>query len=117
MPTGLTPGTLPGDPAPGTLPQYFDILFAPSGQVLNTDQGVIALWVRDPDKTPHPRLKRRPASFTTGTPGLDDPTVFDAAGEQVLVVVSPRTGLIATQPVTKGSDPHAAAKDGINSGL
>ncbi len=97
------------------LPQYFDILFAPSGQVLNTDSGVIALWIRDPDKTVHPRLAN-PAQFTT-TPGLDDPTVFDAAGEQVLVVVSPRTGLIATQPVTKGSDPHAAAKDGINSGL
>ena len=104
-----------GAPA-GTLPQYFDILFAPSGQVLNTDQGVIALWIRDPDKTHHPRLKDQTV-FATGTPGLDDPTVFDAAGEQVLVVVSPRTGLIATQPVTKGSDPHAAAKDGINSGL
>ena len=111
IPTGLPPG----NPTPGTVPQYFDVLFAPSGQVLNTQDAVVVLWLRDPDKTPHPRLDD-PALFAT-SPGADTGKSFDAAGEQVLVTVYARTGLIATHPVSKGSDPYAAAKDGLNSGL
>jgi hypothetical protein len=97
-------------------PQFFDVLFAPSGQVLYASEGsVLALWVRDPDKVGHPRLDN-PAAFTA-TPGLDTGTPFNAAGEQVLVTVYTRTGLIATHPVSNGADPFAAAKDGLNSGL
>lgn len=83
---------------------YFDILFSPTGQVMNNSNGIICLWMRDPEQTPHPRLP-------------DDATGFDAAGEQVLVVVYTRTGMIATQPVTRGTDPYSAAKDGVNIGL
>jgi prepilin-type N-terminal cleavage/methylation domain-containing protein len=78
---------------------FFDVLFAPSGEVLGADGGLIALWVRDADKAADPRAD------------------FDAAGEQVLVTVYPKTGLIATHPVSRGADPYLAARDGLNSGL
>jgi Tfp pilus assembly protein FimT len=95
---------------------YFDILFAPSGAVMYNPSGLICLWVRDPDKVPHPRLD--PA---TGTP--NDFAGFNAAGEQVLVTIYTGTGLIATHPVNPSGltlptyDPYQYAKDGINSGL
>lgn len=89
--------TTGGVTATGT--QHFDVLFTPSGQVLGAPGGLIALWVRDQEKVADPR------------------GAFDQAGEQVLVAVYPRTGAIATHPVTNGTDPHAAAKDGLNSGL
>ena len=108
--------------------QFFDVLFSPSGQVLGSSEGFIALWVRDPDKTPHPRLTAGDANrlderLADGSDG------FNAAGEQVLVTVYTRTGLIATHPVTQPSGvaptaagydpllPYTAARDGLNSGL
>ncbi len=116
--TPLNPYYVPGQPTttvgvtmdPGTVAaptyQYFDILFAPSGQVLNNASGVIVLWVRDPDKLAgHPRLP-------------DDATGYDLAGEQLLVTIYTRTGFIATHPVsTIGGNPYLFALDGTNSGF
>ena len=82
------------------LPSHIDVMFAPNGQVTTATGGLVCLWVRAPkDDVPDPRNN------------------FDQAGEQVLVAVYPRTGMIATHPVTQGTDPYAAAKDGLNSGL
>lgn len=82
----------------------FDVLFAPSGQVLDQTAGLIAFWVRDPNKP-------------EGVPSLDPLTNFDAAGEQVLVAVYTKTGAVATHPVVSASTPYQAAKDGINAGF
>ncbi|MGL6076441.1 MAG: pilus assembly FimT family protein [Fimbriiglobus sp.] len=110
---------------------YFDIMFSPSGQVVNNSSGLICLWVRDTTKPiSHPRQ-----FDTTGfsdCDGFDSAGValppeqrpYDNAGQQSLVVVYTRNGLIATQEVqpppatrTVGYDPYLYAKDGINSGL
>ena len=97
----------------------FDIIFAPSGQVLNNNAGLICLWVRDTSKgVAHPRLDP-----TTGA--CDPSVVFDAAGQQALVVLNTKNGLISTQeiiPPPPGAnpttyDPYRTAKDGINNGL
>lgn len=97
----------------------FDIIFSPSGQVLNNNAGLICLWVRDMSKgVAHPRL-----DSTTGA--CDPSVVFDAAGQQALVVLNTKNGLISTQeiiPPPAGSnptayDPYRSAKDGINNGL
>ena len=84
---------------------YFDILFAPSGQVLNNSNGYIALWIRDPEKNgnTNPRLP-------------DDATGYDQAGEQVLIVVYTRGGYVSTQPVAPGTKPHLYLTSGINTG-
>lgn len=101
----------------GATQGYVDVLFSPNGTVMYTPGGVVCLWVRDPEKTPHPRI---------GPTGVaDDRAAYDAAGEQALVVVYTHTGLIATHPpagppagAPAGSfDPYQYAKDGINSGL
>ncbi len=89
-----------------------DVLFAPTGEVLNATQGKIVLWVRNPD-FPHPR--------TSG----DTRPQYEAAGEMSLVVVYTKTGAVTTQPVKlpapvvfgPGETPHDNAKDGINSGI
>ncbi len=80
----------------------FDVIFTPSGQVLNNTAGYIVLWVRDPDKG------------TGGTPWLD----FANAGEQVLVCIYTGTGTIATQPPfpTAGSQ-YQYVTDGQYGGL
>ena len=108
-----TIGVAPTMDASGT---YFDIVFAPSGQVLNNASSMICLWVRDPEKVPHPRQN--------STADCDPRIVFDNAGEQALVVVSVKSGLINTQPVnpppaapTVGYDPYIFARDGLSSGL
>jgi prepilin-type N-terminal cleavage/methylation domain-containing protein len=100
--------------------QYFDVLFNPSGQVMYNPNGIICLWVHDPDKAAHPRED-------PNTPGTwNDYAGFNAAGEQSLVTVYVRSGLIATHPVVPpqnatspiaGYDPYQFAKDGMNSGL
>ncbi len=119
-PVTTTFGVSPVFPA-GQQP-YFDVLFSPSGQILNnaTGSGIICLWVRDPDKVAHPRF-----DAATGIPaGVDRRAEFDAAGEQVLVTIYTQTGLIATHPPVPppvpsipGFDPYQYAKDGANSGL
>lgn len=88
----------------------FDILFSPSGQVLGNANSLICLWVRNPENVPHPR---------PGPTGTEDLVAYNAAGDQVLVVVSTRSGLISTQPVNPPPDvdPYRFAKDGQNNGL
>ena len=78
----------------------FDVLFTPSGQVFApASNSVIALWVRDPNKTTNP---------------FD----FANAGEQVLVVVYPKTGMISTSLVHPDlNDAHKNAREGINAGI
>ena len=95
---------------------FFDILFSPSGQVLNNNSGLVCLWVRETSKVAHPRLD--------GSGNLDTVLGLDAGGAQVLVVVNTRNGLLSTQPIAPppaapsvSYDPYAFAKDGINSGL
>jgi hypothetical protein len=98
-------------PGPALNPNgVLDVLFAPSGEVMNATQGKIVLWVRNPD-FPHPR--------TTG----DTRPQYEAAGEMSLVVVYTKTGAVATQPVKLPApafppgSPHDNANDGINSGI
>ena len=82
---------------------------------------VIVLWVRTNDKVAHPRL----ADPTSPTPSqLDLRSTHDDAGDQVLVTVYVRSGLISTHPVTPpptapaaGYDPYSFTKDGKSSGL
>lgn len=91
---GITPKDLP-------VPlEYFDILFTSSGQVYSPGTtSIIALWVRD-------------SSLST------NPYDFANAGEQVLVVVYPRTGSVSTCLVNPdAADPHKNAREGINAGL
>lgn len=98
--------------APAGQQPFFDILFAPAGSVMNTgaDPGLIFLWVRDPDLTPHPRLPT-------------DAAGYNAAGEQVLVTIYTQTGLISTHPVKPppyadpANEPYQFARDGADSGL
>lgn len=79
---------------------YFDVLFSSSGQVYAaTSTSITALWVRDPTKT-------------------GNPFDFPNAGEQVLVVVYPKTGSISTCLVNAGpGGAHKFAYEGINAGL
>jgi hypothetical protein len=82
----------------------FDVLFAPSGQVLNQTVGLLAFLIRDPNKP-------------DGFPSLDPLSNYDTAGEMAIVSVATKTGAIATHPVLPGPDPFLAAKTGINAGF
>jgi len=99
--------------------QYFDVLFSPSGQVLNAPNGLICLWVRDSSKLLN--LNNHPRLDLTGN--CDSLTQYNSAGQQILVVIYTRTGAIATQQVAPPPaaptvyDPYSFAKDGINAGL
>lgn len=79
---------------------FFDVLFSSSGQVhAATSTSITALWVRDPTKTGNPHD-------------------FPNAGEQVLVVIYPKTGSISTCLVNPNpADTHKFAYEGINAGL
>lgn len=110
------PGVIPA----GATTAYFDVLFAPSGAVMYNPSPLIALWVRGADKVLHPRL----GDPTAAAPSLlDRRAEYDEAGEQVLVIVYTRSGLIATHPLVpppagpQPFDPYRNARDGINSGL
>ncbi len=105
--TGETPLDLPKDVAIDAgqsvlvttalgLPLPLDILFSPSGGVLNQPgvAGKIIFWVRDTSKDP------------------------SAPGEQFLVVIQVRTGFIAVHPVDAYSGlPYRFANDDRSSGL
>lgn len=119
---GVYPRTTPDPANPAGPPLVsFDILFSPTGTVLYNPNAAIVLWVRGLNKVDHPRL----ADPTNPAPTqLDLRSSYDEAGEQVLVTVYVRSGLIATHPVnpppptpTYGYDPYKNAKDGQNSGL
>ena len=105
---------------------YFDIVFAPSGQVLNNANSLISLWVRSRNvDDPTDSLKFNPRLDPTGATFCDPRALFEASGEQALIVVSVKSGLINTQPVspppatgaTAGHDPYSFARDGLSSGL
>ena len=90
---------------PSTTPGDFDVLFAPSGQVLNQTVGLLAFLVRDPNKP-------------EGIPlSLDPYSDFDNAGQMALVAVYTKTGAVATHPVVSAATPFQAAKDGVNAGF
>jgi hypothetical protein len=107
---------------------YIDILFSPSGQVLYNTKGLICLWVRDPEKLQqagfsHPRLGD-PLPYGTPTQLDLRRPLFDNAGDQILVTIYTRTGLISTHAVapppyapSPAYDPYQFAKDGKSSGL
>jgi prepilin-type N-terminal cleavage/methylation domain-containing protein len=85
---------------------FIDILFAPNGEVLHAGRFPrIIFWVRN----------------TTYLPPATNPrTAMNAAGEMALVVIYPKTGAVATQPVLlppNFGDPYQAAKDNVNTGL
>lgn len=92
----------------------FDVLFAPSGEVMNAPSGKTVLWVRD---------VRLPAPRPNGAAGPDFRSKYEEAGEMALIVVYSRTGTIATQPVTLPTgenvpnNPYSATADGVNTGL
>jgi prepilin-type N-terminal cleavage/methylation domain-containing protein len=109
---GPTPGVPPV--AAGT---NFDVLFSPSGQVMNQTAGVIALAVRDSYKFPTPTTAAPNNWLTNPTNAAND---YRRAGEMILVAIYPKTGTVATKPVQEplaGQDPYFFAKDAINSGL
>ncbi len=84
---------------------YFDVLFAPNGEVLNTTRGKTIFWVRNPTFFP---------GLTLVSPRVD----YEKAGQMGLIVIYTKTGAIATQPVTlPPGDPYAATRDGFNTGL
>ena len=87
----------------------FDILFNPSGSLVGTNGGVVCLWLRHKD-----RLRDE-----TGDAAANPRTAnnFDKAGQQLLVVISSRTGLISTQPVNDVGSPYLFATDGKNNGV
>lgn len=83
---------------PPTSPDpYYDIVFTPSGQVvgnIGANNGKIILWVRDSSQDP------------------------DQPGDQTLVTVFTRSGLIAAFPVDLGGlDPYSFTRDPRSSGL
>lgn len=100
-------------PLSGTSPnQFYDILFAPGGEVIGKTTGFIGLLLRD--------VNRVPASVQLGT--TPNPNDYDKAGEMIAVAIYTRTGAIATQPVANvagqaGGDQFNFAKDAINTGL
>jgi hypothetical protein len=73
-----------------------DILLSPTGQVTRSNQtlGKVMLWVRDANVT-------------------------KVTGEQYLVVINTKTGLVGTYPVdiTVGGDPYSYTKSGRGSGM
>ena len=94
------------DPVSGN-PVYFDILFAPSGRVLNNSEGYIVLWIRDPEKF-------------QGNPY----NAYEQAGEQVLIVVYTRSGYVSTQPIKPppynlrpNPEPYVTPHDYVTSGV
>ena len=82
----------------------FDLLFAPSGEVINASSGRTVFWVRDV----------RLPFVITGTRQQ-----YEEAGQMALIVVYSKTGAIATQPVLMppNPDPYAATRDAVNTGL
>ncbi|CAN5568730.1 hypothetical protein BH11PLA2_BH11PLA2_35710 [soil metagenome] len=108
--TAASLGVTPGVP--------FDILFAPSGQVMNNANGIVALTVRDTFKFT-PTAPASPANWLSDA--TNGPSNFKLAGEMVLVAIYPKTGTVATKPVlpvdATNTDPYKFVRDAINSGF
>lgn len=96
----------------------YDILFAPNGEVLDSQAGLRVLLLRDINRD-LPATGGPNAQGLWPTPITDAQTWFDQAGEMVLVCIYTRTGAVGTQPVAPPSsaDAFKFAKDAINTGL
>lgn len=81
----------------------YDIMFAPSGQLVSTrstlGDGHVFLWLRDPD---------RPAPAPNNEPS------FRAAGEQLVTVIKARSGAVGSAQVDWGPDPFVFARRAIS---
>ena len=88
----------------------FDILFTPSGSLVGSSNGVVCLWLRNKDTL-------RDEAGVNANPRDN----YGKAGQQLLVVISSRTGLISTQPVnddtTTVNGAYRFATDGKNNGV
>ena len=76
----------------GTPGQDYDILFAPSGQLVDNPNGQIFLWVRDMTKVPD-------MLPSTVTPLTYDPDKFRKGGEQQIVAIRGRSAMIGAASV------------------
>ncbi|HEY2784729.1 MAG TPA: prepilin-type N-terminal cleavage/methylation domain-containing protein [Fimbriiglobus sp.] len=107
-----------GLPALASIPanpdlQFVDIIFAPSGQVMFTDSGLVCFWLRNETKPPPEKTSADGTLFTTlgGTPlrEIKAPATvagttyryFDrermlATGDHVIVAVYTKTGAISS---------------------
>jgi prepilin-type N-terminal cleavage/methylation domain-containing protein len=83
----------------------YDILFGPSGQLVNTSStggtGQVFLWIRDPNR---------------GTPPAPD---FVKGGEQLILVVKAKTGAVGTAPANHDlpqppNDPFLFARKAVS---
>lgn len=94
----------------GLFPVQFDVLFAPSGEVIGSTSSLLAFVLRDANLPNVPA----PLSLTTQAN-------LDVAGQMILVCLYAKTGAISTQPVSPPNpppaDPYRFAKDGLNTGL
>lgn len=95
----LTPGvsrpaanTVPLAAGPPPVYSDYDIVFAPSGQVIFRPEGQINLWVRDYTKVP----SMAPISYT---PLTYDVAGFRNGGEQQIVAIKTRSGSLGVFPV------------------
>jgi prepilin-type N-terminal cleavage/methylation domain-containing protein len=95
----LTPGvsrpsanTTPLSPGPPPVYLDYDIVFAPSGQVIFRAEGQINLWVRDYTKV----ASMAPISFTPLTYNV---AAFQTGGEQQIVALKTRSGSLGVFPV------------------
>ena len=114
------PSTTLGVPPFPLAQGYFEILFSPGGQVMNNPHGLVCLWLRDKESLAQAGNHPRQESPSV----IDTLNLYNLAGEQVLVVVNTRSGLISTQPVaepptapTPNWSPYQFAMDGLNTGL
>lgn len=84
----------------GTAGQNYDILFAPSGEVLQRGEGQLFLWVRDytkvADMTPQTPTVALPNQPYTYTPTLPQ---FRLGGEQQVIALKTKSGSLSVAPV------------------
>lgn len=89
--------------SPSVLAPDYDILFAPSGLLVNTTStngaGQVFLWVRDPNKP---------------QPTLGNAATYSSAGEMLIVAIKAKSGGIGAGPVDWGADPFFLAKKALS---
>jgi prepilin-type N-terminal cleavage/methylation domain-containing protein len=97
----LTPFvSVPGARVVGGGPVDFEVMFSPSGQVMDPQtSGTIYLWVRDYTKTPSmlpltPNATNLNAPYTYAA----GPAQFQGGGEQQLVAIKARSGALGVFP-------------------
>jgi len=101
----------------GPVTTDYDILFAPSGQLLWTPAtqgaGHVFLWVRNgTNPAPTPGILPVPTN-TPPTPGVPG-SGFEKAGEQMIVVIKAKSGAIGVSPADWGPDPFFLARQAVS---